>query len=59
TNNGGLSPTVVAGATAGVVGAALVVHGIGMAAAGRTKGGAPTEEMKEYDRKKMAKGGDK
>ena len=30
-----------------------------MAATGRTKGGAPYEEMKEYDRKKSPKGGGK
>jgi len=32
--------------------AALAVHGLGMKAAGRMDGGAPYEEMKEYDRKK-------
>jgi len=35
------------------------VHGVGMAATGRTKGGAPYEEMKAYDRKRAAKGGGK
>lgn len=55
--NGGISPELIGVGAAGIVAGALVVHGIGMAAAGRTKGGAPTEEMKEYDRKKQAKGG--
>jgi hypothetical protein len=39
--------------------AGLVAHGIGTAAAGRRPNGAPTEEMKEYDKKRMAKGGGK
>jgi hypothetical protein len=37
----------------------LVVHGIGMKAAGRIGEGPETEEMKDYDRKRMKKGGDK
>ncbi len=48
------TPALIAG---GVVAAGLLVHGIGMAATGRTKGGAPYEEMKAYDRKKAPKGG--
>lgn len=47
------------GAIAGVVGAAaavgLVAHGLGMKAAGRVPGGAPEEELKVYDRKRLAK----
>jgi len=41
------------------VAAGLVVHGLGMKAAGRTgRVGVPTEEVKEYDRKHAKKGGD-
>jgi hypothetical protein len=46
-------------AAGGVVAAGLVVHGLGMKAAGRIGEGPPTEEMKDYDRKRMKKGGDK
>ncbi|MDH4139542.1 MAG: hydrogenase small subunit [Coriobacteriia bacterium] len=48
--------TVQPAAAASVVGAvaagALLVHGIGMKAAGRMDGGAPYEEIRESDRKK-------
>ncbi|MDI6901447.1 MAG: hydrogenase small subunit [Anaerosomatales bacterium] len=55
-----VQPGSIAAVAGGVVAAGLVVHGLGMKAAGRVPGGAPTEEMKEYDRKRMAKkGGDK
>ncbi len=56
--NQNVQPTVIAEIAGGVVAAGLVVHGIGMAATGRTKGGAPYEEMKAYD-KKHSKGGGK
>jgi hydrogenase small subunit len=49
----------VAAAVGGVAAAALVAHGLGMKAAGRIGDGPPIEEMKAYDRKRMAKGGDK
>ncbi len=45
-------PSTVAAAVGAAAAAALVVHGIGMKAAGRMDGGAPYEEMKEHDRKK-------
>jgi hydrogenase small subunit len=49
------TPAAVAGA---VVAGALVVHGIGMKAAGRIGEGPPVEEMKNHDRKRLKKGGD-
>jgi hydrogenase small subunit len=56
----GVQPAVIGAGAAGIVAAALVVHGIGMKAAGRTgRVGVPTEEIKEYDRRHGAKGGDK
>jgi hydrogenase small subunit len=58
-NGSGYDPAVAAAAVGGVVAAALVVHGIGMGMAGRIGDGAPTEEMKDYDKKRMKKGGDK
>ncbi len=54
---GGVQPTTYALAAGGVVLAGLVAHGIGTKVAGRRPNGAPTEEMKEYDRKRAAKGG--
>jgi len=54
-----VQPTTVAAVAGGVVAAGLLAHGAGMVAAGRTKGGAPYEEMKAYDRKAKAKGGGK
>jgi hydrogenase small subunit len=56
---GSVQPTTVAAVAGGVVAAGLIVHGAGMVAAGRTKGGAAYEEMKEHDRKNQAKGGGK
>jgi len=56
---GGFSPTTVGAVAGGVVAGALVVHGLGMKAAGRIGEGPATEEMKDYDRKRMKKGGDK
>jgi hydrogenase small subunit len=56
---GGYDPATLALAAGGVVGVALVAHGLGMKAAGRIGAGPPTEEMKDYDRKRMKKGGDK
>lgn len=53
--NAAVAPAVVGAAVAG----ALVVHGLGMKAAGRIGDGPATEEMKDYDRKRMKKGGDK
>jgi hydrogenase small subunit len=56
----GVQPAVLGVGAAGVVAAALVVHGVGMKVAGRTgRVGVPTEDVKEYDRKHGAKGGDK
>jgi hydrogenase small subunit len=56
---GGWNPATVGAVAGGAVVGALVVHGIGMAAAGRIGEGPPAEEMKDYDRKRMKKGGDK
>jgi len=56
---GGYSPGNAALLAGGVVAGALVVHGLGMKAAGRIGAGPATEEMKDYDRKRMKKGGDK
>ncbi len=56
---GGVNPSVYALGAGGVVLAGLVAHGIGTAAAGRRPNGAPTEPMKDYDKKRMAKGGGK
>ena len=56
---GGFSPTTVGAVAGGVVAAGLVVHGLGMKAAGRIGEGPATEEMKDHDRKRMKKGGDK
>ena len=44
-------PTVVAGALTGIVAAALVIHGFGMKASGRTDGGAPFEKRRAWDAK--------
>ncbi len=56
---GNTNPGVIAGVVAGVAAAGLAVHGLGMKATGRTTGGAPYEEMKEHDKKRMKKGGGK
>ncbi|MDR3136673.1 MAG: hydrogenase small subunit [Coriobacteriales bacterium] len=50
---GGLSidPTFIAYGVAGVVAVALVIHGFGMKATGRTKGGAPFELERAWDKK--------
>jgi len=58
-NGAGYNPGSVAAVAGGVVAGALVVHGFGMAAAGRIGEGPATEEMKDYDKKRMKKGGDK
>lgn len=58
-NVGNTQPGTIAGIVGGVAAAALVAHGLGMKATGRMDGGAPYEEMKEYDRKRMKKGGGK
>ena len=42
-------PTLVAGALTGIVAAALVIHGFGMKASGRTDGGAPFEKRRAWD----------
>ncbi|MDZ4064696.1 MAG: hydrogenase small subunit, partial [Coriobacteriia bacterium] len=47
-----LQPTVIGAGVGAAAAAALIVHGIGMKAAGRMDGGTDYEEMKEYDRKK-------
>ncbi len=54
-----LDPAVVGAAAGGIVVGALAIHGIGMKAAGRIGEGPATEEMKDYDRKRAGKGGDK
>jgi hydrogenase small subunit len=57
---GNVQPGSVAAVIGGVAAAGLVAHGLGMKAAGRIgPDGPPVEEMKAYDRKRMAKGGDK
>ena len=57
TQDGGYDPAKVAALAGGAVAGALVVHGVGMYAAGRIGDGPPAEEMKEYDRKRAKKGG--
>lgn len=56
---GNVQPGSAAAVVGGVAAAALVAHGLGMKAAGRIGDGPPMEDMKAYDRKRMAKGGDK
>lgn len=56
---GNVQPGSVGAVVGGVAAAALVAHGLGMKAAGRVGDGPPMEDMKAYDRKRMAKGGDK
>ncbi|NTU71997.1 MAG: hydrogenase small subunit [Coriobacteriia bacterium] len=58
-NDAGFNPGTLAAAAGGVVAGALVVHGLGMKAAGRIGEGPATEDMKDYDRKRTKKGGDK
>ncbi|HSK47743.1 MAG TPA: hydrogenase small subunit [Coriobacteriia bacterium] len=53
------NPATVGAAAGGLVVGALAVHGVGMKAAGRIGEGPATEDMKDYDRKRTAKGGDK
>ena len=57
TEGGGYNPANLAALAGGVVVGALVVHGVGMYAAGRIGEGPATEEMKDYDRKRAKKGG--
>lgn len=52
---GGVNPTVAGGIAGAAVAGALVVHGFGMWKAGRVGHGAPTEEMKEWDAKRLGK----
>ena len=55
----GVQPMVYGLEAAGVVAAGLAAHGIGMKVAGRAgREGVATEQVKEYDRKHEAKGGD-
>lgn len=54
-----LNPASAAAAAGGLVVGALAVHGVGMKIAGRIGDGPATEEMKEHDRKRAKKGGDK
>jgi len=56
-DGGGYNPANLAALAGGVVAGALVVHGVGMYAAGRIGEGPATEEMKDYDRKRAKKGG--
>ncbi|MDR2036078.1 MAG: hydrogenase small subunit [Coriobacteriales bacterium] len=46
-----INPDIIALAVAGVVVAALAIHGFGMKASGRTKGGAPFELERKWDQK--------
>ncbi|MCX8006817.1 MAG: hydrogenase small subunit [Coriobacteriia bacterium] len=56
----GVQAGTIGAAVGAVAAAGLVLHGIGMKAAGRIGDGPPMEEMKAYDRKRLAKkGGDK
>lgn len=52
---GGVQPSTIGATVGGIAAAGLIVHGVASAAKGRVKG-VPTEDMKEFDRKK---GGDK
>ncbi len=55
-----VQPGTIGAAVGAAAAAGLVLHGIGMKAAGRIGDGPPMEEMKAYDRKRLAKkGGDK
>jgi hydrogenase small subunit len=57
---GNVQPGSVGAVVGGAAAVALVAHGLGMKAAGRVGDGPPMEEMKKYDRKRLAKkGGDK
>lgn len=56
---GNVQPGTVGAVVGGVAAAALVAHGLGTKAAGRMGDGPKIEEMKVYDRKRTAKGGDK
>ena len=58
-SGGGWNPATIGAVAGGAVVGALVVHGVGMGLAGRIGEGPETEEMKDYDRKRMKKGGDK
>ena len=58
-SGGGWSPATIGAVAGGAVVGALVVHGVGMGLAGRIGEGPETEEMKDYDRKRMKKGVDK
>jgi hydrogenase small subunit len=54
-----IQPGTIGAAVGAVAAGGLVLHGIGMKAAGRIGDGPPIEEMKAYDRKRLAKkGGD-
>lgn len=52
---GGLNAATIAPIVGAGVAGALVVHGFGMWKAGRIGTGAPTEEMKEWDAKRLGK----
>ncbi|HET6498577.1 MAG TPA: hydrogenase small subunit [Coriobacteriia bacterium] len=55
---GNTQPSTIAYAVAGIAAAGIGVHALGMKLAGRMDGeGAPYEEMKDYDKKRMKKGG--
>lgn len=57
---GNVQPGSAAAVVGGAAAVALVAHGLGMKAAGRVGDGPPMEDMKKYDRKRLAKkGGDK
>jgi hydrogenase small subunit len=55
---GGWNPASIGAVAGGVVAGALVVHGIGMKTAGRIGEEPATEDMKDYDRRHLPKGGD-
>ena len=46
-----VQPTLIAGALTGIVAVALVIHGFGMKATGRTSGGADFEKERAWDKK--------
>ncbi len=58
-NIGNTQPRTISSVVAGIAAAGIAAHGIGMKAAGRMDRGAPYEDMKERDRKRMKKGGGK
>ena len=52
-----LPPTTIPAVATAAIAGVFVVHGFGMWKAGRVGNGAPTEDMKDWDRKRLAKKG--